>query len=82
MKITHFEVLHKLMLPETLQAIPAGKPCLENLSADAQFQVNKVYAVGAGTCSRCRWSAVGCLSCNGDKLLKYWLQKDGFHVGG
>ena len=61
-----------------LKKIPAGKPCLENLSKKAQEAV-ALAATLTGICSRCRWSS-GCLSCVEDKALKYWLKKEGFVV--
>ena len=62
----------------SIKKIPAGKPCLENLSAKAQEAV-ALAAAGGGICSRCRWSA-GCLSCHEEKALQYWLKKEGFVV--
>jgi hypothetical protein len=61
-----------------LKKIPEGKPCLENLSQQAQ-QAVALAATYAGICSRCRWSA-GCLSCSQEKALKYWLKREGFIV--
>ena len=58
--------------------IPAGKPCLENLSPAAQAAVAKASA-GAGVCSKCRW-LYGCLQCDKDKALSYWLKAEGFVV--
>ena len=60
-----------------IQKIPPGKPCLENLSEQGQAAV-KLAALGAGSCSRCRWANGGCLSCSGAKALQYWLNKEGF----
>jgi len=54
--------------------IPAGKPCLENLSPVAQAAVAKA-SHGAGVCSKCRWK-YGCLECDEGKALKYHLKKE------
>ena len=41
-----------------MKKIPAGKPCLENLSAAAQLPVS-LAAAQPGICSKCRWQS-GC----------------------
>ena len=61
-----------------LKKIPPGKPCLENLSLKAQEAV-AIAALGAGICSKCRWSH-GCKDCDGEKALRYWLHKEGLLV--
>lgn len=58
--------------------LPAGKPCLENLSKAAQEAVQKA-GLGAGVCSKCHWQS-GCFMCSGVKALQYWLKKEGFVV--
>jgi hypothetical protein len=58
--------------------IPAGKPCLENLSKAAQEAVQKA-GLGAGICSKCHWQS-GCFMCSGAKALQYWLKKEGLVV--
>ena len=57
------------------EKIPPGKPCLENLSEQAKAAVALAAAVPF-VCSRCRYR--GCLSCDEDKALQYWLKKEGF----
>ena len=57
------------------EKIPPGKPCLENLSEQAKAAVALAAAVPF-VCSRCRYR--GCLSCDEDKALQYWLKKKGF----
>ena len=59
-----------------LKKIPAGKPCLENLSEKAQNAV-AIAGLNIGICSRCRWSS-GCLACDSEKALQHWLKKEGF----
>ena len=59
-----------------IKKIPPGKPCLENLSEEAQKAVAVAKTKG-GVCSRCRWSK-GCLSCDEAKCLRYWLKAEGF----
>ena len=56
--------------------IPAGKPCLENLSPLAQNAVLKA-SHGGGVCSKCRWRS-GCLECDKEKALFHWLKVEGF----
>lgn len=58
--------------------VPAGKPCLENLSPEAQTAVQKA-ALGGGVCSKCHWQS-GCLACCKEKALQYYLKKEGFIV--
>jgi hypothetical protein len=58
--------------------VPAGKPCLENLSPVAQSAVLKA-SLGSGVCSKCHWQS-GCYMCTGAKALQYWLKKEGFTV--
>ncbi|CAE8583746.1 unnamed protein product, partial [Polarella glacialis] len=65
---------------ESWLKVPAGKPCLENLSKEGQLDVADKENTGQGSCSRCRWGDVGCLNCSGAKALKYWLKKEGFYV--
>jgi hypothetical protein len=64
---------------ESWLKVPAGKPCLENLSKEGQLDVADKANTGQGSCSRCRWGDVGCLSCSGAKALEYWLKKEGFY---
>ena len=64
---------------ESWLKVPAGKPCLENLSKEGQLDVADKENTGQGSCSRCRWGDVGCLNCSGAKALKYWLKKEGFY---
>ena len=56
--------------------IPAGKPCLENLSPAAQNAVFKA-SLGGGVCSKCRWRS-GCMECHKEKALFHWLKVEGF----
>ena len=58
--------------------VPAGKPCLENLSPAAQSAVHNA-SLGGGVCSKCHWQS-GCYMCSGAKALQYWLKKEGFTV--
>ena len=58
--------------------VPAGKPCLENLSPAAQAAVHKA-SLGSGVCSKCHWQS-GCLLCCREKALQYYLKKEGFVV--
>ena len=60
---------------KSIAVIPKSKPCLENLSADAQHHIQIVKLSGAGVCSKCRWK-YGCLECNGAKALTYHLKKE------
>lgn len=60
----------------SLSKIPAGKPCFENLSAASKAAVLKASAM-PGICSRCRWTS-GCLNCDKEKALKYYLKQEGF----
>jgi hypothetical protein len=39
--------------------------------------VEKIFKQGAGVCSRCRYSH-GCLSCDGEKAMRYHLGKAGY----
>ena len=65
---------------EDLLKNPAGKPCFENLTLQAQAEVLKVMeGFTGGTCTRCR-EGDGCLSCSRWKATRYWLQKEGFSV--
>ncbi|CAE8743180.1 unnamed protein product [Polarella glacialis] len=64
---------------ESWLKVPAGKPCLENLSKEGQLDVADKANTGQGSCSRCRWGDVGCLSCSGAKALEYWVKKEGFY---
>ena len=65
---------------ESLLKDPAGKPCFENLTVQAQTQVLKVMeGYTGGHCTRCR-KGDGCLSCSKWKATRYWLQKEGFDV--
>ncbi|CAE8629532.1 unnamed protein product [Polarella glacialis] len=64
---------------ESWLKVPAGKPCLENLSKEGQLDGADKANTGQGSCSRCRWGDVGCLSCSGAKALEYWLKKEGFY---
>ena len=61
----------------SMKKIPPGKPCLENLSAKARAEVNKVHVTGAGICAKCRWSS-GCYECDGAHAVLYWLKQEGF----
>ncbi|CAE8706526.1 unnamed protein product [Polarella glacialis] len=64
---------------ESWLKVPAGKPCLENLSKEGQLDVADKANTGQGSCSRCRWGDVGCLNCSGAKALTYWLKTEGFY---
>ena len=65
---------------EDLLKDPAGKPCFEKLSVQAQAEVLKVMeGFTGGTCAR-RREGDGCLSCSRWKATRYWLQKEGFSV--
>ena len=67
---------------EDLLKDPAGKPCFENLSVQAQAEVLKVMeGFTGGTCTRCR-EGDGCLSCSRWKATRYWLQKDLYGASG
>ena len=57
------------------KAIPASKPCFENLSSAAKAEVEHVRLSGIGVCSKCHWKS-GCFKCSGDKALQYWLKKE------
>jgi len=61
----------------SLKKIPAGKPCLENLSEKSQANVKHVHVTGAGVCAKCRWSS-GCWECDGAHAVWYWLKQEGF----
>ena len=58
----------------SLKKIPAGKPCLENLSAKSKAEVLHVHVTGAGICARCRWTS-GCNECDGAHAVWYWLKQ-------
>ena len=60
---------------KTFASIPKTKPCLENLSAEAQQHITVVKLSGTGVCSKCRWK-YGCLECDEGKALKYHLKKE------
>ena len=62
--------------PEALEKTsPAPKKVhFEDLSEESREQVLKVKEKGWGTCGKCRWSAGGCLACNWEKTLEYWLK--------
>jgi hypothetical protein len=47
----------------------------ELLRPEYQEQVLKVMRYGHGVCSRCRFTT-GCLSCDPDKALRYWMKKE------
>ena len=59
-----------------LEKIPAGKPCFENLSSEAQAAVLEA-ASHVGACSKCRFTS-GCLKCVREKAPQYWLKREGF----
>ena len=67
---------------QSLKKIPKWKPCLENLSIEARIAVWQVDEGNWGTCSRCRRSFVGCLSCSRVKTLAHFLKKEGFDADG
>ena len=50
------------------------KTQLEDLTEVNQGKVLAVKSTGCGTCSMCRRSAAGCLSCNWLKTLGYYLK--------
>ena len=63
---------------DSMNHVPKGKPCLENLSKEAQVEIAVISgSKGLGSCARCRWSIGGCLSCSVDKALQYHLKKEG-----
>ena len=62
----------------SVKKIPAGKPCFENISEEAQ-QAVKIAELGPGICSKCRWNS-GCKDCHGGKALLHYLKKEGFDV--
>ena len=68
---------------ESIKKVPPGKPVLENLSQARQDEVKLLKMTElAGGCSKCRWSAAGCLRCSSKKMLLYYLQAEGFDVEG
>jgi hypothetical protein len=58
--------------------ISEEEPCFENLSSEAQLEVTRVRAIGVGSCSRCRWSTLGCLSCSGLKVMNHLFRLQSF----
>ena len=60
-------------IPGTKQ--PEGKACFGNLFANVKEQLEKIKNHGIGLCGRCRWTT-GCLSCDYEKALQYYLKKE------